>query len=926
ILQRSHSPRTKRHQRTAPREQRNEAQSVSHSRSHNARVGRDIRGSAELPVSAAQSSQLPVSIKSRGQRDGEHWAIHASHSPHGHVAERCSRSPRRQGTAIKSCTNERRDEPRRSPDRGAGWRPPLRSDSGWGRHSLHAAPALAPGPTPSHPFPPSPSVYSAIEWEIDPAALNRPSPLSPPPIRSPSAPLLQHMAGLPPTQPPSPSRTLMQNLTEGPASEVRAQAAHLVEREVEQRKRADVLQAEVDWLRSQLATSRWDYYSKDLELARDEGAKQLFIDLELRTLRGRLEPSNSPSNAQGSDVESDLDTDAESRLAKKRSRARERQLNAKSNKKPRPSVQPLSPSPLAALLCGPQSSRVSPSAGESQQQIPPRAMQGAPSVYARDAAGASRSSELPSSANALGLDLVGEFKDASDSSDWGLAQDEGGVNGDDADGAMAAAAAYEGSGSPDDVFRHLRQCGFALDRLVTGSGDATASELGQYVARLDKFEEQRRLQTEAYQRLATNDASSAAAQNRGRFKYLSANIDVDPVPEGRPIVRDKKGFRRFCAMDAFLKLPAIACQVVLPIGTVCGKKTSWQRATRTTVKRLFNVAVCDSHMVVAVYLRNGMVLVFPWARTVEERDNMPVTTHPERNGDPCTCCGSGANQDCIYWLCKRCCVMLGAPCKETEHRRARMLEGKPELPGGSVRLKSIVYHEPGDSASQPIDLSATSDDDEHSGAEGRADPAAGNGQRLIDVTIYCEHRWEANAARAAEVSYDANKTIEFVVISTQREIALHVQPMEEEVFAKLDLQWSTLRPVHLLVECDHYSQGYCSGSVQKIVKVCVVGRRRFKIEDCRVTLADFDAADLVALKLNDENLLRADDGAPRVGGIKCNDPLESYPYKERDGEVELKLDLRVHGPAYIVHKRSQRGSDAKSMDNGAERKTRRKIG
>ncbi|EJD41125.1 hypothetical protein AURDEDRAFT_169904 [Auricularia subglabra TFB-10046 SS5] len=443
-------------------------------------------------------------------------------------------------------------------------------------------------------------------------------------------------------------------------------------------------------------------------------------------------------------------------------------------------------------------------------------------------------------------------------------------------------------------------------------------------------------------------------------------------------------------MNRFLKLTAIACPAVSSTGVVCGKKTSWQVTTRTSMKKEFSVAVCDSHMVVALYLGNGMVLLFTWAPTVEDRDKMPLTTHPERNSDPCTACSSAANQDCRYWLCKACCVKLRAPCSEPDHRHARQLKGEADAGYAPLPLKLLIYLEPGDSSSLPIDLVVSSSSE--SGPEGRTAgalvPAIGRPVLAI-VTVYCEHRWAANAARtvgrqqyqtrlllrpregreffrndftedalkelklrgiklerlrifdgdgdyvftfpgkdnnpddacfAREVCYGADNSIEFVVGSKQREIGLHTTLKEEEVFADLDCEWKTLRPVRLLVTCERYSKGYCRGKVTRIVKECSVRRRRFKIEDCKVTLADFDPNDLKKLKLTKANLRRTDDGEPRNGGIKRNDPLDSRPYREDFSRVELNSSSASMGRptthasaarrkgAINTHKRRQDGS------------------
>ncbi|EJD33960.1 hypothetical protein AURDEDRAFT_176974 [Auricularia subglabra TFB-10046 SS5] len=96
---------------------------------------------------------------------------------------------------------------------------------------------------------------------------------------------------------------------------------------------------------------------------------------------------------------------------------------------------------------------------------------------------------------------------------------------------------YNGDGTDEDVFLHLRRCGFGLTRLV-GTKDCHAleeTEMGAYITRVHTYDSRRKgLMNE----LAAKYACDAQDLDESvKSAYMAANMTFERIPEGRAIVR-----------------------------------------------------------------------------------------------------------------------------------------------------------------------------------------------------------------------------------------------------------------------------------------------------------------------------------------------------------------------------------------------------
>ncbi|EJD41158.1 hypothetical protein AURDEDRAFT_169747 [Auricularia subglabra TFB-10046 SS5] len=96
---------------------------------------------------------------------------------------------------------------------------------------------------------------------------------------------------------------------------------------------------------------------------------------------------------------------------------------------------------------------------------------------------------------------------------------------------------YSGDGSPDSVFLHLRRCGFGLTRLV-GKRDCARveeTEIGAYLTRLDSLERRREALIDDL--CTAHKCAPQDLNNDVKKSYLAANLEYEPIPEGRSIIR-----------------------------------------------------------------------------------------------------------------------------------------------------------------------------------------------------------------------------------------------------------------------------------------------------------------------------------------------------------------------------------------------------
>ncbi|EJD49709.1 hypothetical protein AURDEDRAFT_161266 [Auricularia subglabra TFB-10046 SS5] len=97
---------------------------------------------------------------------------------------------------------------------------------------------------------------------------------------------------------------------------------------------------------------------------------------------------------------------------------------------------------------------------------------------------------------------------------------------------------YTGDSSPASVFLHLRRCGFALSRMTSESGRVEDSELGAYLARIDRLDAQRSTL------VAKLRGSGPKLGKKAEWPYLSAHMTLEPIPPDRPIARTSTSLLR----------------------------------------------------------------------------------------------------------------------------------------------------------------------------------------------------------------------------------------------------------------------------------------------------------------------------------------------------------------------------------------------
>ncbi|EJD33291.1 hypothetical protein AURDEDRAFT_131766, partial [Auricularia subglabra TFB-10046 SS5] len=410
--------------------------------------------------------------------------------------------------------------------------------------------------------------------------------------------------------------------------------------------------------------------------------------------------------------------------------------------------------------------------------------------------------------------------------------------------------------------------------------------------------------------------------------------------------------------------PPIACPAEHVAGGTCGHKSEWGPTTRSSSKKPYWVATCPMHLLVGVYRAQRRVELRPWAQTMAARLLMPAPSHPAAQGDLCTRCLGAANGLCRHWLCAPCCRAVGLFCKVRNHGKdaprgtaiirniSDVLWRDPDhevidvdaipdsplpalvppvyIPPESIGIEVNVEHRwktnparIGDSAFYTTIIHVPT-------ARGERGPLLASDftdislsdLRLTNIALDRLRTWCHTAVGyvyayangndssddeeyAVDVHYDDEQRIDFIVDIDVDEIALHCEPMEEEVRRGEDKTWDTLRDVKVLVEAWHYSEpGYRKGRVVKRMVEAHMVRRRWELEDCQLCLNDINDADFKYLGLEDANLLKMDDGKQRVGGIDMDTMLDpGLTITRFHDDHELRLVLHVHGSEYNPRKR-----------------------
>ncbi|EJD35682.1 hypothetical protein AURDEDRAFT_175260 [Auricularia subglabra TFB-10046 SS5] len=95
---------------------------------------------------------------------------------------------------------------------------------------------------------------------------------------------------------------------------------------------------------------------------------------------------------------------------------------------------------------------------------------------------------------------------------------------------------YDGDGSAEDVFLHLRRCGFGLTRLVGKRHCARLkeAEMGAYLTRLNTLEQRRQALVDEL--CAKSNCGPQDLDIDVKKSFLSANVEYEDIPEGRSIL------------------------------------------------------------------------------------------------------------------------------------------------------------------------------------------------------------------------------------------------------------------------------------------------------------------------------------------------------------------------------------------------------
>ncbi|EJD42798.1 hypothetical protein AURDEDRAFT_126175 [Auricularia subglabra TFB-10046 SS5] len=545
---------------------------------------------------------------------------------------------------------------------------------------------------------------------------NRDSPLSPPPIRTPSTPSNDGQ-GLG-TQFVTLPRTLQENLWDGPArkrkressrsrshsakrgrwedsldsetydwvEEMRLQVTNLLMDNSAKTNKIETLEEKVAYLQRALAETRWELAEKTGQT----GGKNRydFVEDEIDLMKN---PPPAPERVDDGleDVYSEVDSDTERRQAKARRKKKQKEINAK-DRAAAANAPPIA-YPTAPTFDSPVDSWAvlddnddGFAAAQSTRAASPRGH------------GVHRLSPTPSSSNSR-ANLR----------------------------SVRGRRPYESSDKRPDVGLHA-------DGGQRGHKSTQQQEQQKKPAK-------KRKPTKAAQSLREVHVEGTITQQQQQLR-----LELEKEHAG------KKGSNMAVqsTMDDGEFPRPIACPGTLMNGLTCGGKTDWGRVDRMKgqEKKTFIIAQraqCPTHRIVARMEGKVLARLYYWATTPGQRRTMPKSKHP--HGDPCTHCDGGASAECDHWLCAPCCRKVGPYCKLHAHTG--------DTANGKVVIKNVssILWRP------KIKLPVTNvDGREIIDVDAIPDPP----QKMINIEVNCEHRWKIGRhvlLTAAEVYREEGK-------------------------------------------------------------------------------------------------------------------------------------------------------------------------